>query len=444
MRLRALTFTAAAFLCLAPAASLADLSPYHQDFEGLVQADPAALSNDGWLVFGNVFDPSWNYLYGYGPFPAPNGGPAFSAIATGEGGPEQGNQQLSVYSDYNNGDHANGNLIESNVFQQQTIGAGDANKTWRLDFDAKRGNLEGASTALAFFKTLDPAAGYALTNYITVDMTTVPTTWGHYALSIFIDPGLAGQILQFGFLNVATHYEGSGIFYDNLAFDLEPLHLSLDIRPGSCPNPLNGKTQGVLPAALLGTDDFDVANVDVASLKLEGVAPIRWAYEDVATPYGGDLCGCTDAGADGYTDLTLKFDTQEIIAATGSPLRGGRFKLTLTGQTLDGVPLEAQDCVVGVGNVAPEPTAATTLQLFVPNRSGAATQRVEFTIPARSDVTLNLYDVAGRSVKQIVHSTTDVGRHAVSWDASDLSNGVYFYRLKAGGVETTARLVLQK
>ena len=68
MRLRVGTILAIAFLCLAPTASWADLAPYSQDFEGLVQSDPAALGNDEWKVFGNVFDGDWNYLYGYGVF----------------------------------------------------------------------------------------------------------------------------------------------------------------------------------------------------------------------------------------------------------------------------------------------------------------------------------------------------------------------------------------
>ena len=128
MRLRVSMTLAVALLCLAPTASWADLAPYSQDFEGLDQADPAALADDGWLVFGNVFDPDGSYLYGYGPFPAPNGGPGFSGIDVGQGGPAQGDQQLVVYSDYNNGDHGNGNFIEANVFQEQMVGAADVGK----------------------------------------------------------------------------------------------------------------------------------------------------------------------------------------------------------------------------------------------------------------------------------------------------------------------------
>ena len=264
------------------------------------------------------------------------------------GGPEQGAQQLVVYSDYNNGNHGDGSnaIIEANVFQEQTIGAADVGNVWSFDFDAKRGNIADATTAVAFFKTLDPANGFALTNFITLDMTTVPDAWGNYSLSIFIDPGLEGQILQFGFLTWASRYEGSGIFYDNIGFDREPLAVSLDIKPGGCPNPLNTKARGLVPAAVLGSADLDVNNIDVSSLRLEGLAPFLSAYQDVAEPFAGELpggsCGCTSAGPDGLLDLTLKFDSQDLIDAIK---QSGDFTLTLTGTLLDGTPIEGQDCV---------------------------------------------------------------------------------------------------
>lgn len=209
------TLILAALASLATAAA-ADISAYSQDFEGLNQASPTALGNDGWLVGANVFDSGGGFLYNYFAFPAPNGGPAFSAIASGQGGPDQGNQQLVVYSDYNNGDHGNGNIIEANFFREYIVGAGNVGQTWSFSFDYKRGDIGGSSTALAFIKTLDPNAGYALTNFLIFDTTNADTLWSRHNLSLFIDASLTGQIFQIGFLNTATNYEPSGIFYDNI------------------------------------------------------------------------------------------------------------------------------------------------------------------------------------------------------------------------------------
>lgn len=211
-------FVTAVLICMIPVMGFA-MTPYTQDFEGLSQPDPGAMAGNGWLVFANVFGPGGApYLYGYGVFGAPNDGGGFGQIVTGEGGPTQQSQQLVVFSDYNNADHGVGNLIEANLFQEQVVAPGDLGMTWTFNFDAKRGNLEGASTAAAFIKTLDPNAGFSLTNFLSVDTTAIPTSWNSYSLSIVIDPSLVGQILQIGFLTNATNYEGSGVFYDNIAF----------------------------------------------------------------------------------------------------------------------------------------------------------------------------------------------------------------------------------
>lgn len=221
MKTRVNAFIAMAILvCMIPAAAFA-IMPYSQDFEDLDAANPAALGDDGWLIFANVFGPDGGYWYGYGVFAAPNDGSAFSAIVSGEGGAEQGDQQLSAFSDYNNADHGNGAFIETNLFQEFVIEDGDVTETWRFDFDAKRGNIEGQTTALAFIKTLDPNAGYAMTNFVTVDLTSIGDGWGSYSLDLLIDAGLVGQIIQIGFSSTATNYEGSGIFYDNVNFYID-------------------------------------------------------------------------------------------------------------------------------------------------------------------------------------------------------------------------------
>ena len=127
------------------------------------------------------------------------------------------------------------------------------------------------------------------------------------------------------------------------------VEVSVDIKPESCPNPLNVRSKGVVSVAILGTEDFDVTEVDPASVRLEGVAPLRWSWEDVATPFEGELCDCHELGADGYSDLILKFDTPEVVAALGAPSDGDVLTLMLTGNLkaeFDSTPIEGADCVV--------------------------------------------------------------------------------------------------
>ena len=283
MLLRTRAALVAALLLLAPPTSHAALSAYSQNFESLVLTAPTALANDGWLVYGNVYNPAGTtWLYGYGPYPAPNDGAepfdgfAFCGIVNNQGGTGQGAQQLSVYSDYNNtGAHGAGQRVESNVFHEQTISAGDVGANWLFQFDAKLGNLTGSSTAMAFIKTLDPANGYALTNFLQVNTTSIPATWSTYSISISINAGLVGQILQFGFLNNASNTEGSGVFYDNVSWARSTTGVGgasrtdgLELRDAA-PNPLRSSTRIVYSIARRGIVDlgvYDITGRRVATL----------------------------------------------------------------------------------------------------------------------------------------------------------------------------------
>jgi len=148
---------------------------------------------------------------------------------------------------------------------------------------------------------------------------------------------------------------GSAYIFKNIC-EPPPIRVPLDIKPGSCPNPLNVDSKGNLPVAILGSEDFDVNAIDIASIRLEGVAPIRSSYEDVATPVSdGNQCECNTEGPDGYTDLTLKFKTREIVEALliehGELVDGEELVLTLTGELSDATPIEGTDCVLILGKV---------------------------------------------------------------------------------------------
>jgi hypothetical protein len=143
-------------------------------------------------------------------------------------------------------------------------------------------------------------------------------------------------------------YVGAWIVTDASPF-LESVNI--DIKPRSCPNPINLKSQGVLPVAILGTEDFDVTEIDVSTISLEGVAPVHTAYEDVSTTLNGmEECECTELNGDSIDDLTLKFRTQDIVdAALDGVNPGDEVILVLTATLLDGSVIKVSDCVVVVG-----------------------------------------------------------------------------------------------
>ena len=123
------------------------------------------------------------------------------------------------------------------------------------------------------------------------------------------------------------------------------IDVMIDIKPKSCPNPLNIKSKGKLSVAILGTPDFDVTKIDIDTLRLNGVvSPIRSKFKNVAAPPND--CDCLTTSADSIVDLSLKFKTQEIVATLGSVSKGLEVPLTITGELIDGTEFEGNDCVV--------------------------------------------------------------------------------------------------
>ncbi len=67
-----------------------------------------------------------------------------------------------------------------------------------------------------------------------------------------------------------------------------------------------------------------------------------------------------------------------------------------------------------------------------------------FELPVPTDARLSVYDMLGREVSVLVNGRTEAGVHRVPFDARGLSNGLYFYRLQAGDIVRSGRLVLLK
>lgn len=86
---------------------------------------------------------------------------------------------------------------------------------------------------------------------------------------------------------------------------------------------------------------------------------------------------------------------------------------------------------------------AITLYQNYPNPFNPSTQ-IKFAIPAASEVRLRVYDLTGRVVADLVNGSRAAGEYVVTFNASNLSSGMYLYRLEAQGVVQTKKLLLVK
>lgn len=72
------------------------------------------------------------------------------------------------------------------------------------------------------------------------------------------------------------------------------------------------------------------------------------------------------------------------------------------------------------------------------------TTTIEFSLESAGTATLAIFDLAGRKVATLVDGMTERGSHSVSFDAGELTSGVYFYTLAVDGLSQTRKMVLVK
>jgi hypothetical protein len=126
--------------------------------------------------------------------------------------------------------------------------------------------------------------------------------------------------------------QGSGCDTGAFEFVLQTLTVAIDIKPGEVPNPINPRSTGATPVAVLSTPTFNApAQVDTSSL--------RFGHTGNET----SLVGCSppqDVNGDGRPDVLCRFSTQKAAFQSGD-VQG-----VLTGKTIDGTPIRGTDSVV--------------------------------------------------------------------------------------------------
>jgi hypothetical protein len=91
---------------------------------------------------------------------------------------------------------------------------------------------------------------------------------------------------------------------------------------------------------------------------------------------------------------------------------------------------------------APLPEEFSLSQNY-PNPFNARTT-ISFSLPAQGQVTLEAFDLLGRKVATILDDQMESGTHSAAWDCSELSSGIYFYRLTAGDESVVRKMTLIK
>ena len=174
----------------------------------------------------------------------------------------------------------------------------------------------------------------------------------------------------------------------------------------------------VIDKKIVANTAFQVTGTDFAlyHVVVKGVDPVTAVGSEVAVMYTIETAG--DAS------LSLDFGTH------GDP------------QSSVVIPGYAGATDINAINNSPIPGQIELMQNY-PNPFNPGTQ-ITYALPQSEFVILKVYDLLGREVATLVNGMQPQGTHNANFDASALSGGTYFYRLRVGNNVQTRKMILAK
>jgi len=151
---------------------------------------------------------------------------------------------------------------------------------------------------------------------------------------------------------------------------------------------------------------------ETITVRLSKAIPIK---DKDGNPLDGNGNGIADGGSDSYVfsfKVTPVTDVKKMMAA---------------------MPQEAR-----LEQNYPNPFSATGGSAF----GGNPRTRIAFVVPRREHVSLKVYDTLGRELTTLVDGMKNPGRYEVQWNATGLPSGIYYYRLRVGGLTSTRKMTL--
>jgi len=154
---------------------------------------------------------------------------------------------------------------------------------------------------------------------------------------------------------------------------------------------------------------------DSLGVPLWGSVPIVW-QSDPENAYFEDFWGDNNGGI---------ISTFWAISSSLSAQHTGRY----------GEPGVIVTSVPSSAGLIPQ---VASLRQNYPNPFNPVTT-IHYLLPSRGHARLEIVDVLGREIVTLVDQSKEAGNHTATWDATDISSGVYFYRLEVDGTIVKTR-----
>lgn len=174
---------------------------------------------------------------------------------------------------------------------------------------------------------------------------------------------------------------------------------------------------------IAGTFYYNYDDYDYGTIKYSSTGNLQWAIT-----YDGPIHGRDRASS-------IAVDTNCNVYVTGT-CNGGY-------GTGDDYCTIKYSQLVGIHTSSNKIPKKYTLYQNYPNPFNGKTV-ISYQLPLTNNVLLVIYDILGREVKTLVNEKQNAGSHQIEFNGSNLSSGIYFYKLEAGNIVQVKKMLLIK
>lgn len=174
-----------------------------------------------------------------------------------------------------------------------------------------------------------------------------------------------------------------------------------------------------------------------------GTATLDWKYPDVAAVVYGAGVNHVAGGALNFQTELNNWSIENLRAI--NPAIGAETNRQVT----DWVARSLSTCFTGCfGTLTTVAVDENTGDAFVNNLKSlqnplpTGQARISFTLAQGGHATVRVYDASGRAVSTVFDGVAQAGENSVTWNATGLRGGVYFYQVESNGFRSAKKIVL--
>jgi hypothetical protein len=202
-----------------------------------------------------------------------------------------------------------------------------------------------------------------------------------------------------------------------------------------------GTTQDKVLLNFYNATDFSVSGIDVKASILAPYATFSFPVGLVSGQViAKSICG---SGQFNLVPFTGSAAIDTTIANVALLVNADQANMKVLNRTIPSYALVSESKITAVKSESFNKPSKFNLEQNYPNPFNPSTA-INYSVAKREHVNISVYAIDGRLVSTLVNEEVEPGTYAVTFNASNMNSGVYFYRFSSNSLNTVKKMILMK